>query len=335
MTVELKKMYNELLLNNYYEIIDENGISKISIGRNLIGTKILTSQNIKILISDQVKPYFDIKLPTAGIDLDTIISIGNFYTHNEAKQLCKIKSFKLIICPAPLSNDSFCTNRYSLEKSSSSAYNYPDEVIIDLLLLTKLQVNQQIPGIGEFIGVYFSILDYYLSYNITPPMELIKYIYFLFEQLKLLIDGEYDQFLKQLAISIIIKCYIVRNSSDYQIGCGIDHLIAGALQSIYNFSHGKSVFLGSVISSIVLANWNIYGLKINELISFGLKYDIISIKDLLTINSLDFNYLFKLSIDLRPSRITYLSRLKNNTSELNFIKNAFSETIQNFIHELK
>ena len=270
--------------------------------------------------------YQTLLLPT------TIISIGNFYTHNEAKKFCEANSLELIICPAPLSNDSFCTNRLSKVNSTSISCKYPKEVIIDMDLLSFFKINRNISGVGEFIGVYFSVLDYHLSRYLQPPKNLLEFLIYLIEMLTRKFN-QTERFLKQLAISLILKCYIMRIFHDYQIGCGIDHLLSNALEHYCGYNHGKAVFMSSIIANIILENKYYSNINTSELVSIGIKFGIISKEDLFLILKIGFYNIYIYAIASRPHRPTILTRLRDNEEEFNQINKTITSFVQNLLND--
>lgn len=269
-----------------------------------------------LIISPFVEFKQGIKVKSKEI---TVISIGSAYENNIAKEICyylklnkKIKT-KLIIIPISLSNDSFGTNRsvknfFNITEQSHESL-YPDKVIFDIKLIKKYGVNSNIYGIGEYIGLYCSIYDYYVSRGYQPVRTILNHIVERFNEL-VMGFGKNDNFLKLLAVSLIEKVLIMRTSLSYEIGAGIDHIISYGLKERYkDYSHGKLVYLASMISVALFPEMENYGLTLKKLIKDGVKIKIFEKKDLLNISKILNLEFIRKCLNMRRNRNTILRRV--------------------------
>lgn len=317
---------------------DEYGTIVISMGRNLVSNLLQEwdkeSQSYAVILSPIIKGQLTVS-PSCRFnnnflkDIDYILSIGVAREHNVAKEfLLKArnrKQLQLVNVPAPLSNDSFGTNRSSpyfgkVEVPSRESL-YPSKIIIDYNLIDRVDDKLNIAGIGEVIGLYYSLCDYYSIRGLSLPEDLInnveRSVYNLITSLK----DEKPIWLKLLAINLIEKCLIMRVAKDNQIGAGGDHLIAYALEyhcrngkdrNCRKLSHGKLVYLGSVAMTALFPEWEYGFFSLESLIDFGMKMDILEHRNLnLLVNMLN-NGVIPLALQMRPYRLTSLSLLSSD-----------------------
>jgi len=273
--------------------------------RSIPNTRIFYSTNVKTLLPDIPKQNYE-NPPLS------VISIGTFDAHNAAKQYCSTNSVKLITVPAPLSNDSFGTNRVQSQKNHRSMKGvFPSETIIDSNLISQFPYTINVLGLGEFIGLYFSIIDYYCIRGKEIPLDIIKHSVDRFET-NIIQKKCVKDFYRQLGINLVFKCLIMRKNIDHQIGCGIDHLLGGFLEPRLNIPHGHAVYLGCILAYMLFPEWQKFGLDINKLISVGksnkwLTYEIIE-----SLKEITLKKLVNGALSLRPDRLSMLRSIETD-----------------------
>lgn len=278
---------------------DEFGAYRVALQSGLV--KEYLREYTFITISGPVEDIISIpKSRTHNKGTLTAISIGTFEAHNNAKVACSHnKCTSLITAPVPLTNDAFCTNRCSTGPSSSSfECVYPSSTLIDLELLKKFQPLNLL-GVGEFIGLYFSLFDYYLVRSLCPPAGLVSMV------IKQCDDIFKGYSIQDIALALILKCLIMRIHRDHEVGCGIDHLLAYVLQSEFSFPHGKAVWWASVISGVLLDT--VLSLDfLDRILDQGFATGVINLSEAEQIYNLDWVSLIKAAIMTRPKRKTLL-----------------------------
>ena len=234
----------------------------------------------------------------------TIISVGGFRAHNCGKIEADKTGYSLITVPCPLSNDSFGTNRYSIgidEQVPSLESVYPAKTVFDIKRILQIDKSKSIVGTGEFIGLFYSLLDYSLKKNIEFE-SLVPYVV---ERIGIMEDafkgGDDASIISSIASSLVFKCLVMRVNKDHTVGCGIDHSFARCFESDLDIAHGKAVFLGSVLSSALYPEWDSYGLSTSFLIEFGNKIGITP-DDYKLICYRPFSDLIGKALDIRPKR---------------------------------
>lgn len=312
---------------------DSYGITVINMGRDIIAQffQELRRQHkvCSILLSPLAKEKIIVPLnyrldDQHSANLDCIVSLGGAREHNVAKELLlrikKAKKLEFVTIPFPLSNDSFCTNRSSpcfdnIEIPSREA-TYPSKILVDFNLLESINKKYNLVGLGEIVGLYYSVRDYYSVRKLPQPHGLISKIEKSTQNLVASLENEKRSWLRQLAINLLIKCLLMRLAEDNRIGAGGDHLIAYALKlilenqkSFRNFSHGELVYLGCICMAALFPEWEYNFFSLKNLIHFGKNVGLLKIKSLrLLINALR-NGLISLALQMRPNRPTILSTL--------------------------
>lgn len=279
---------------------------------NLI-EKFMSIPNPRIFYSTSVTEFLpDIVDFNDGNNPSSAISIGTFDTHNSAKLFCIENKCHLITVPAPLSNDSFGTNRVQSQKNHRSMKGvFPSETIIDSNLISQFPYTINVLGLGEFIGLYFSIIDYYCIRGKEIPLDIIKHSVDRFET-NIIQKKCVKDFYRQLGINLVFKCLIMRKNIDHQIGCGIDHLLGGFLEPRLNIPHGHAVYLGCILAYMLFPEWQKFGLDINKLISVGksnkwLTYEIIE-----SLKEITLKKLVNGALSLRPDRLSMLRSIETD-----------------------
>ena len=303
----IKSFIDKLNAENSAEWYDSLGNYNVQIGEGLL-EEYLESHKCKIVASS----FLDIK-PVDIENFHQIVTIGGFQVHNQGKYEAQKQKIELTTIPIPLSNDSFGTNRYSVtdnEQSPSTKSVYPRRTIFDLKELTKIGFRHSINGVGEFIGLYFSIIDYAVKDDRQPDMECLAYIIDKFyELLQLHNNGNERETLRCIANLLIIKCLIMRTSEDYRIACGIDHSIARIFEREQNMPHGKAVYIGCLITCLLLPEWEKWGLSLSALQDMGQKFGLLKKGDIDSLRQTSIRQLVLEAINIRKDRKTMLQRL--------------------------
>lgn len=317
----IKNFISKLANENYAEWYDQWGDYSVQIGDNLV-QHYLGKEGCRFLVSD----FLDLKY-NEPYDFSQIVSIGGFQVHNQGKKEAQSSNYDLTTIPIPLSNDSFGTNRYSItgnEQFPSICSGYPRRTIIDLQELSKFGICHSYNGIGEFLGLYYSVIDYAQKDDITPDEECLSYIIENVEHIiHLFNDKNERETIRYIAIVLVIKILIMRINKDHRIGCGIDHSIARILEREHKFPHGKAVFMGCMIVSALLPEWEKWGLAFPLLMDLGHSLGFLGIKDGEFLHQINIENLVQEAIKIRQDRKTMLQRLSKEqirTAQFNLIQ---------------
>lgn len=280
-------------------------------GPGMLNQRMEKLDSFRLLIGDEVEKlvmegkYLDGQyLWKNHPDSDIVIAIGAFSVQNQAKGLGKY----VITVPVPLTNDAFCTNRRSSKPSqASTTCAYPKEIIIDLDLLKSVDPSLNLLGVGELLSFYYSILDYSLSRNKDIPLQILYYLSKLSRELcDAIRGGEQERIVEILSAGLIMKCCVMTQNGDHQIGCCGDHLLGHHIAQHYQLPHGKAVFYGALIMASLFPEWGKYGLDETRLTEIGLETGLIDPVLLLEIKKLPG--LLKQAIAYRPGRLTLLRK---------------------------
>lgn len=303
------KVIDDLLSHDYSVVSDECGITEIIIRpvshskSDIVGfrsTLSVTSANYTSLMLDEstMRGY------------NEVVGIGNVSVIDVAKQLSFLSKKKLVIIPSILSNDSFCTNRVTAQNTRSWSAAYPDRIIIDLPFILETPKHINSLGIGEFIGLYSSYMDYCISYNETIESRIISFIN---DSYNKLVGNNWSSImdkLRFLAVCLLFKCLIMRFNDNHQIGCGIDHSLAKAIEKTYDIPHGFAVFWGCAISLALFPNWSNSEFSLSTLLkaSSTLGHRIGFAADHLVTN---LESIIDLAREIRPLEISCINGLSN------------------------
>ena len=274
-----------------------------SIGRYEI---IFTDNYISWLLSTNHELLLDSKHCRVLLlsDQNCIVSIGGFLAHNEGKRLADLRGLPLVTIPTQLANDSFGTNRYSItdnEQSASIESVFPVKTVFDIPFLQGNGMEKSLWGIGEFIGLYFSIVDYSLKTN-EDHSGLLSWIVEQLDKLDTIYwEKDCRLLLQKIAILLTIKCLVMRANGNHEIGCGIDHSFARCFEKDPRIPHGKAVFMGSLLAYFLFPEWENYGLSKSSLLKMG-KMLGISSTDIEFLKSLDIRSSISDAIRVRPKR---------------------------------
>lgn len=298
---------NNLLNYKYANWIDKFGKYEVIIGEKIIEKKLNSFRDTNIVLADylQNNPFFQNILSQKNENNSQYkISIGSFYTHNKMKIQNSNNEYYLVTIPIPLTNDSFGTNRCSNNNLPSFDCCFPDMTIFDSYLLTLFGRDSNIFGLGEFVSLYYSLIDYYVSRNLDLNEKLIKFISNIYIKLCIYFHENEILFIEYLSLALTIKCLIMRVNEDHQIGCGIDHLFGGYIEKKFNIYHGKAVYLSSILSSALFPKWERFGITMNTIIKNGIDIGIITDIDLIEL--CEMQNIIEESIRIRPYRISQL-----------------------------
>lgn len=280
------------------------GEYRVSIGVNRLEERICDISRYEIISGKKL--YDNLKKDT-HIHSQIIISIGSFETHNIARIKCLSEHKELITVPAPLSNDSFGTNRVNYPNEISSKNGvFPTETIFDFSLINKLPLNLSVLGIGEFVGLYFSVIDYCITRKQPIPLNVLDYIVSLIKALNTKLDQSKNSFLNSLSTGLTFKCLVMRKNQDHQIGCGIDHLLGKALENSLNIAHGEAVYLSGIITLLFFPEWEKFGLSLSDMLTIGRETKILSGNLLNNLSKLSYDQILQASLQSRPERPSML-----------------------------
>lgn len=323
----IKYFIHKLKDDNYAEWHDYWGDYSVQIGDGLL-QHYLGKEGYRFLVSD----FLDLKY-NEPYAFSQIVSIGGFQVHNQGKKEAQSFNIDLTTIPIPLSNDSFGTNRYSItdnEQSPSIRSDYPRRTIIDLQELRKFGIRHSYNGVGEFLGLYYSVIDYAQKDDITPDEECLSYIIENIEHMvHLFNEGNAREMLRYIAIVLVIKILIMRTNEDHRIGCGIDHSIARILEREHGFPHGKAVYMGCLIVSLLLPEWEKWGLSFSALKDLGYPLGFLEKEDIEILHQINIENLVQEAIIIRQDRKTMLQRLSKEqmrTAQINLIQNLKWDT---------
>lgn len=319
---DIKHFVHKLRDENYAEWHDYMGDYSVQIGDDIL-QHYLEKEGCRFFVSD----FLDLKYNDPSV-FSQIVSIGGFQVHNQGKKEALSLNCDLTTIPIPLSNDSFGTNRYSItdnEQSPSIRSDYPRRTIIDLQELRKFGIRHSYNGVGEFLGLYYSLIDYAQKDDIAPDEECLSYIIENIEHIiHLFNDGNERETLRYIAIVLVIKILIMRINEDHRIGCGIDHSIARILEREHKFPHGKAVYMGCLIVSILLPEWEKWGLSFSLLKDLGHSLGFLGEEDVEILHQINIEDLVQEAILIRQDRKTMLQRLSKEqmrTAQIYLIQN--------------
>jgi len=290
---------------------DRFGEYRVSFEKKALEDRAINHPGSFFFISENVERYLDSSIRINEIEnSNTVFSIGSFQTHNSARLYCMETHKRLITIPVPLTNDSFGTNRVQFQKAQASQDSiFPVETIFDLDIFQNVPLSTNMLGVGECIGFYFSIIDYYQSRNQSIPDNILDYTLEKFHFFSITPQLDLRYFYQQLSINLVYKCLIMRVNEDHQIGCGIDHLIGGVLEKKIKLPHGEAVFIGGIIAFILFPEWEQFGLSMTDLVTFGKRNRWLT-KDVVDrVLDLDFRTVLTEAIVSRPNRPSMLRNL--------------------------
>ncbi len=300
---------NQLESDSEYTFCDGLGSYVIKVGDSILEDELLALQNKRIVRSPSIsKELTEVSFPDEIGPAEFVVSIGSCGTHDSARRLAKECGASLITVPAPLTNDSFGTNRLSGESGTESTSSlYASRSLVDTRLLARFSRKVNLLAIGEFVGLYYSVNDYCDIGDHSVPSKLMATIVARYHDLCRPEMG-YRSFLRKMACALVLKCLVMRINLDHRIGCGIDHMLANVLEPGLGLPHGRAVYLGSIIAAGLFPDWQLYGLSPESLIRNGLSIGIITVADLRAVASVDMSWLVKSAMGLRSNRQTVLQR---------------------------
>ncbi len=272
---------------------DKYGTTELMMGTNLfqdfISLIIQNHDNFKLILSPLVSKIFEqYSQDISEFCNGYIISVGGANEHIAARKLMTNMppncGLKLVTVPLPLSNDAFCTNRISPKENrlfdSSLSSVYPDTIIVDIGLLNEVGMNRSAAGIGEVLGLYTSIMDYYCSRNLDPPSYLIKMVNDTISGIATENITKFPEILLKISLGLIMKCLVMRLCNDHAIGASADHLISYSLEKQMiglktDYTHGELVFIGTIAMLVLFPEWENKIYNTQKLLGYGLKNHLI------------------------------------------------------------
>lgn len=291
---------------------DEYGRYAVLIGNSILDKELEVIKPRRIYYSEEIQWNGLLDKKWAYNDHSTsIVSVGSFQSHNRARIECEKHSLSLFTVPAPISNDSFCTNRcsYQFNKASQKCI-FPQKTIIDLdLLMDTCPINVNALGYGEVLGLYTSVLDYCFTHSLSVPTDILRYLVHQCMIMEREFQNNQRQFLSLLSAALVFKCLVMRINYDHQIGCGCDHSLALTLEDEMQIPHGSAVLLGVFLSLKLFPQWQEYGISISDVVSSGRKLNIIDADLIIKLNELDFSNLLAKAKRLRPNRPSLLQNV--------------------------
>lgn len=189
-------------------------------------------------------------------------------------------------------------------------------------------IDNSLGGIGESIGLYYSIIDYCKKKQIDTKWDVLHFICQLFSEIISLYQIKNHECLKKIIQALVLKNLVMRANNDHEIGCGIDHFFAREYEDKYKFNHGKAVYLGAIISSFLFPEWEKWGLSTKLLLNNGLLLKLISNNDINDISSMDLCLFTKEALDKRKTRNSMLRYLsdKEIIDKQNIFRNGIYQT---------
>lgn len=314
---------------------DRYGTTVISIGRRLVFQLLQElnrqKQTYSVISSPVIEHEFNSAVDYHRTDgflknKKYLISIGAAKEHNIAKELLSNSDVKecpqLITVPLPLTNDSFCTNRssqcFGRVDVPSRETVYPSRIIIDIDLLGSIDEKLNLAGVGEVIGAYYSIRDYYSIRKLPIPSRLITGVKSSIQSLIFSLRDRRTTWLKQLALNLIAKCLIMRVKRNNQIGAGGDHLLAYSLELIdkklnnrdaRRISHGEFVYLGSLVMAALFPDWEQEFMSLRSMIEVGRSAHLLTKRHVNLLIAASRHQLISMAAQMRPNRPTILTTL--------------------------
>ncbi len=238
-----------------------------------------------------------------------LYSVGAFTVHNEAREVSRREKIPYVSVPAPLSNDSFATRRFSVggrEDQPSLESTFPMATVVDADLLFATDLSASVGGIGEFVGLYYSYLDYCVTRAESIDARFLEWLSAAFLDVTARAPTIDHLYLHRIAQLLLIKGLVMRVNDDHQIGCGADHLFARVFESNASVTHGKAVYLGCLLVSRLFPSWAVHGLSSAILEARGLSTGLVSVNDLNWLASLDLKTTIKNAVLTRPARRSVL-----------------------------
>lgn len=302
---------------------DEIGSYEIVIENDFFDSRLSDDSFREIFISMNIQSYLNhnnIHFRNSDESTD-VLSIGSFETHNKAKYFSNSHNFRLITVPVPLTNDSFGTNRISILSGPSVEGDYPAKTIFDINLIDSIPFRINVLGVGEFISLFTSIIDFYSIRSPKIPDSIIMFIGEIASRLLSTSEQGSKKFIHLLASALLFKILIMRISPDYQIGCGVDHILAGYFEKVLKIPHGKAVYIGMLISLLLFPEWEKYGFSFSNMENYGIRIGIISPSDLDKATAIKVSDIILNACKMRPARLTKISPTNLTEIEMRELQN--------------
>lgn len=206
-------------------------------------------------------------------DIDTLVEINNDYSDVEsvvcfgggvAIDIAKYISLKinrpLTAIPSVASTNSFATNKVCLiseEATKTMNGHLPDQVIIDMELLSKSDPEMNLCGIAELLSFHTALFDWKIAD--TDGIEKINPFFYDLGRLSLdrtihLIKSKKFDIKDPSSIQFIIEGlflsgFIVNLYGSGRPQSGSEHIFSRKLEDSIKIPHGFSVSLGIIVMS--------------------------------------------------------------------------------------
>lgn len=266
-------------------------------------------------------------------DIKVIIGVGGGRVLDTAKYAAHISKAVYICIPTSLSNDSLASPFSVLETEGKARKTIPCKIptaiIVDTNMIASAPVGQTLSGIGDTIAKHTALYDWKLSASKTSS----KVDDFAYALSRMSYDSVYhcdEKDLKSRVFIRILSRALVMGGLAMEIAgssrpcSGSEHLFAHAIEEYYpqiKISHGLAVAMGSIPACIfqgqspdgLINFFRHYGLDFNPA-DYGIDKDM-------------FEDMWLKAREVRKGRITILSELKNDRTQLDEIYDMMNRMV--------
>ena len=193
----------------------------------------------------------------------TIVGMGGGSAMDAAKFVAHETNSTLICIPSMLSTNTYATNKAALNKAGQKTTveaKLPDEIILDTALLS-LNKHRNLLGLADVLSIHTALKDWLISNEFTDE-AIDRNIY---RQANGLLGDAVAHILAtppaELASDLdwLYRTIYKSGSLTNRFGSGrpesgSEHIFAKILESELNITHGASVSLGILVSSIMQQN---------------------------------------------------------------------------------
>jgi glycerol dehydrogenase-like iron-containing ADH family enzyme len=241
-----------------------------------------------------------------------ILSVGRTVVHDQARSCAAEAGVSYATCPLPLSNDSFCTDRYGGEPSRAARrLDFPAAIILDWGLCESAGLDANKPGLGEAMGLVTSVRDFALCSAEHAAEECVPLVDaavdLLFESWNSA-DTPPQRKLALLGASLSLKGLMIGLLATNDIVAGCDHMVSYELKHRgVGWPHGSLVAAG-VLMTLPLFDGVPEGM-VDKLTRSSLTTGLLTIADLQRLERMDIGEVLNGAVNTRPERNTLLRRL--------------------------